>query len=75
MQSNYKVAVLIGSLRKGSISRKVAHALAGLAPERLKLEIVEIGDLPHYNQDLEENVPPAWQRSDRRSRRQTPCCS
>ncbi len=47
MQSAYKVAVLVGSLRKGSISRKVAHALEGLAPERLKLEIVEIGDLPH----------------------------
>lgn len=60
MQSTYKVAVLVGSLRKNSISRKVAHALEGLAPERLKLEIMEIGDLPHYNPDLEENVPPAW---------------
>lgn len=60
MESAYKVAVLVGSLRRESISRKVAHALEGLAPERLKLEIVEIGDLPHYNQDLEENVPPAW---------------
>jgi chromate reductase len=60
MESAYKVAVLVGSLRKGSISRKVAHALEGLAPERLKLEIVEIGDLQHYNPDLEENVPPAW---------------
>lgn len=60
MESAYKVAVLVGSLRRESISRKVAHALEGLAPERLKLEIVEIGDLPHYNQDLEENAPPAW---------------
>lgn len=60
MQSVYKVAVLVGSLRKESISRKIAHALEGLAPERLKLEIVEIGDLPHYNPDLEEDVPTAW---------------
>jgi chromate reductase, NAD(P)H dehydrogenase (quinone) len=60
MESAYKVAVLVGSLRKESFSRKVAHALEALAPERLKLEIVEIGDLPHYNQDLEENVPPPW---------------
>jgi chromate reductase len=60
MQSTYKVAVLVGSLRKGSFNRKVAHAIEGLAPERLRLEIVEIGDLPHYNIDLEESVPPAW---------------
>ena len=60
MQSTYKVAVLVGSLRKGSISLKVAHALEGLASDRLKLGIAEIGDLPHYNPDLEESVPPAW---------------
>jgi chromate reductase len=34
--------------------------LEGVAPERLKLEIAEIGNLPFYNPDLEENVPPAW---------------
>jgi chromate reductase len=60
MQVAHKVAVLVGSLRKGSLSRKVAHALSGLAPDRLKLEIVEIGDLPLYNPDLEDSVPPAW---------------
>ena len=60
MQTTYSVAVLVGSLRKGSLSRKVAHALSGLAPDRLKLEIVEIGDLPLYNPDLEDSVPPAW---------------
>ena len=60
MQSVYKVAVLVGSLRKESISRKIAHALEGLAPEWLELEIVGIGDLPHYNPDLEEDVPTAW---------------
>lgn len=54
------VAVVIGSLRKGSITRKVANVLCSLAPERLKMEIVEIGDLPLYNQDLEEKPPAAW---------------
>ncbi|WP_269714690.1 NADPH-dependent FMN reductase [Caulobacter sp. NIBR2454] len=56
------VAVLVGSLRKASLSRKIAHALAALAPDNLTLKIVEIGDLPHYNQDLEEEgpVPAAW---------------
>jgi chromate reductase len=60
MQSAYKIAVVVGSLRKESISRKIAHTLEGLARERLKLEIAEIGDLPLYNPDLEENVPPSW---------------
>ncbi|MGV7210924.1 NADPH-dependent FMN reductase [Oxalobacteraceae bacterium A2-2] len=58
-----KIAVIIGSLRKDSLNRKVAQAVIGLAPESLQLEIVEIGELPIYNQDLEENgatAPQAW---------------
>jgi chromate reductase, NAD(P)H dehydrogenase (quinone) len=51
------IAVFVGSLRKDSINRKVAHALAELAPSPLKLEIVEIGQLPMYNQDFDENPP------------------
>ncbi len=57
------IAVIAGSLRKGSISRKVAGALTGLAPDGLNLKLVEIGDLPLYNQDLETDTPPqAWTR-------------
>ncbi|MCE9650525.1 MAG: NAD(P)H-dependent oxidoreductase [Parvibaculum sp.] len=55
-----KVAVLVGSLRKASYNRKMALALAKLAPETLKLEIVEIGALPHYNEDDEGQPPAAW---------------
>lgn len=55
----FSVAVFVGSLRKGSFNRKIAQALAGLAPDDLKLEIVEIGDLPLYNPDLDEDTPPA----------------
>lgn len=54
------VAVIVGSLRRDSFNRKVANALAKLAPEALKLEIVEVGQLPIYNQDQDENPPPAW---------------
>jgi len=54
------VAVLVGSLRKASLNRKLAHALAELAPEGVKLEIVEIGDLALYNEDLEATPPAAW---------------
>lgn len=59
MAMQRKVAVLVGSLRKGSYNRMMAKALCGLAPG-LACEIVEIGDLPHYNQDLDENPPQQW---------------
>jgi chromate reductase len=49
--STYDVAVVVGSLRKESFSRKLALAFAQLAPANLKLEIVELGALPLYNQD------------------------
>lgn len=60
MDMTRDVAVIVGSLRKDSINRKVANALAELAPEALKLSIVEIGHLPIYNQDGDENPPAAW---------------
>jgi chromate reductase, NAD(P)H dehydrogenase (quinone) len=57
-----KVAVIVGSLRKESLNRKMAKALATLAPESLQLEIVEIGGLPFYNQDDDDggNPPAEW---------------
>ena len=55
-----RVAVLVGSLRKESWNRKLAGALKALAPSSLELEIVEIGRLPLYNQDLDDQkIPPA----------------
>ena len=56
------VAVVVGSLRKGSFSRRIALALAKLAPDSLRLTIVEIGALPLYDQDLddEKRPPPEW---------------
>jgi chromate reductase len=57
-----KVAVIVGSLRQGSINRQFAEALAGLARPKLDLRIVEIGDLPLYNQDLEADLPASVQR-------------
>jgi chromate reductase, NAD(P)H dehydrogenase (quinone) len=59
-QSVRDVAVLVGSLRRESITRKVAQAIMGLAPASLTLEIVEIRDLPLYNEDFEANIPAAW---------------
>ena len=59
MSNVYTIAVLVGSLRKESINRKVARALIELAPANLKLNIVEIGDLPLYNEDIDGASPPA----------------
>ncbi len=56
------VAVLVGSLRKASLNRKTALALAKLAPPSLKLQIVEIGDLPLYNEDIDIDPPAAYVR-------------
>jgi chromate reductase len=60
MSKPINVAVIVGSLRKESVNRRAAQALAQLAPEGLRLEIVEIGQLPHFNQDLEATPPVAW---------------
>lgn len=58
MASPREIAVLVGSLRKESFSRKTANALIELAPTSLKPKIVEIGNLPLYNQDLDTATPP-----------------
>lgn len=61
MASTRNVAVLVGSLRKESFTRKVANAVAELAPSSLRFATAEIGNLPLYNQDLDLNeVPANW---------------
>jgi chromate reductase len=57
MSQTRNVAVIVGSLRKDSINRKLAQALPALAPAGLQFEIVEIGALPLYNQDDDANPP------------------
>jgi chromate reductase len=54
------IAVLVGSLRKESLNRKTAKTLIELAPASLRLEIVEIGALALFDEDLEHDVPAAW---------------
>jgi chromate reductase len=60
MSDRRDVAVIVGSLRKDSLNRKVAREMIALAPESLALEIVEIRDLALYDQDLEESPPQEW---------------
>ncbi|HEY2034281.1 MAG TPA: NAD(P)H-dependent oxidoreductase [Rhizomicrobium sp.] len=54
------VAVIVGSLRKESFSRKLANALVPLSKPTLDLKLIEIGDLQLYNEDTEKNPTPEW---------------
>jgi len=60
--SQYQIAVIIGSLRKDSLNRKLANALPKLAPTDFTFKQLEIGDLPLYNQDDDANPPEAAKR-------------
>ena len=62
MSATRNIAIFVGSLRKDSLNRKLANALIGMAPASLKMHIVEIGDLPLYNQDFDGDPPPAARR-------------
>ena len=53
-----KIAIVVGSLRKDSFSGKIAKTMIGLAQGKLDMEIVEIRDLPMYNQDDDTETPP-----------------
>jgi len=55
-----KVAVVVGSLRKGSFSRMVAKAIEKEAPSDMSFEELSIRELPHFDQDLEAEPPKEW---------------
>jgi chromate reductase len=56
-QNKPRIAIIVGSTRRDSINRQLAKALAKLGGDRLDFTFVEIGDLPLYNQDLENDLP------------------
>lgn len=58
----HKIAILVGSLRKDSINKKVARSICALRGDNLECSVVEIGDLPLYNEDLDKNPPEQWVR-------------
>jgi chromate reductase len=60
MSTPPNVVVLPGSLRKESFSLKVANALAKLAPDTIKLDIVTLHGISFFNQDLEATPPADW---------------
>lgn len=60
--TRYPIALIVGSLRRDSFNRKLATALARLAPPEFAFQPVEIGDLPLYNQDDDANQAPSVKR-------------
>jgi chromate reductase len=60
--SKITVAVLVGSLRRDSINKRLARAVERLAPEGFVFDHVPIGDLPLYNQDFDADYPAACLR-------------
>src|ERR1700752_2348471 len=58
----YKIAIIVGSLREGSINRKVARSICSLRNDNLDCSMIEIGDLPLYDQDLDSDPPEQWRR-------------
>lgn len=53
--NQYQIAVIVGSLRQDSYNRKLANAIAKLAPTEFTFTHVDIGNLPLYNQDHDGN--------------------
>lgn len=51
------VAVLVGSLRRDSLNKKLAHILKDLAGDKLTFRFCDLSDLPHYNEDLWQEPP------------------
>lgn len=58
----YKIAILVGSLRRDSLNRKVARSICAIRNDNLDCSMVEIGDLPLYNQDHDGDPPEQYVR-------------
>ena len=59
---SYRIAVVVGSLRRASWNRALAHAVISLAPADFSFEFVEIGELPLYSQDYDADFPEVAKR-------------
>ena len=61
--TKHRIAIIVGSIREGSLNRKVARAICGSVPDSLDCRIVEIADLPLYDPDLDNDPQPEpWKR-------------
>src|ERR1700748_1393271 len=60
--SQYKIALVVGSLRRDSFNRRLGRAAAKLAPSEFFFHEIRIDDLPLYNQDTETTPTEPVQR-------------
>jgi chromate reductase, NAD(P)H dehydrogenase (quinone) len=60
MATPHSIVTIVGSLRKESLTLKIANALAKLAPASLKLDVTTLHDISFFNQDLEGAPPADW---------------
>ncbi|MGC9195442.1 MAG: NADPH-dependent FMN reductase [Syntrophobacteraceae bacterium] len=51
----YRIAVIVGSIRQDSFNRKLANAIVALAPPEFSFQFLQISDLPLYSQDDDAN--------------------
>lgn len=58
----YKIAIIVGSLRKDSLNRRVARSICAIRNDNLDCSMIEIGDLPLYNQDHDSDPPEQYVR-------------
>ena len=60
----YKIAILVGSLRDESINLKIAKSICAIRGDGLDCQMVEIGDLPFYNEEIDKpgKRPPEYER-------------
>jgi len=57
-----RIAVMVGSLRKDSFNRQLAHAVVSLAPDDFSFDFPDIGTLPLYSQDYDDDYPEVARR-------------
>jgi chromate reductase len=57
-----KLGLIVGSNRKDSINRQLALAISKLGEADFEAKLIQIDDLPMYNQDFEQPVPAAVAR-------------
>ena len=60
--AHHKIGIIVGSLREGSINRKIARSMCAIRDDDLDCSMIEIGDLPLFNQDIEKTPPEQWVR-------------
>lgn len=73
--TRHRIAIVVGSLRRDSINRKVAKSICAFAGKMLDCYIVEIGDLPLYNQDEEASPSSAVLAFRKQIGKPMVCCS